>query len=275
MARSVGARSGPAPWSAERWHDLGPDGVQDVCGRPLVVGRGRYACLVAGQDDAELPVEAVHAPGVVPLAQPDMPAVPRVVRVRGRRACGDMAAGRHGVGDHAGHVVSRHELLVAVAAAIEQGPAEPGKLIGPQMEPDRAEGVPERAAQPLWVPDSKRGEQPWEQEIPQILTGASLDDAAEQIGAGASVRESGPGYGTKRRAQDVCCGVPWVIGVGVKPAVSDPRRHREQLPDRDRLNARPRSGCHVPEMGQHHIVNIEQPLRLSDADGYRGESFRR
>ena len=29
----------------------------------------------------------------------------------------------------------------------------------------------------------------------------------------------------------------------------------------------------MPEMGQHNIVNVEQPLRLSDADGYRGESF--
>ena len=83
-------------------------------------------CLVAGQDDAELPVEALRAPGVVPLAQLDMPAAPLVVRVRGSSACGDMAAGRHGIGHHAGHIVSRHELLAAVAAAIDQGQAEAG-----------------------------------------------------------------------------------------------------------------------------------------------------
>ena len=109
---------------------------------PPIVGGGRHAGLLTRQDDAELPVYAVHSPGSVPVAQPDLPAVSRVVRVGRPRAGGDMAAGRHAVGDHAGYIFGRHELLAAVAAVIEQGAAEPGDLFGTQVEPDRAEGVP-------------------------------------------------------------------------------------------------------------------------------------
>ena len=55
-------------------------------------------------------------------------------------------------------LTARHQLLAAVAAVIEQGPAEPGDLFGTQVEPDRAEGVSQRAAQPLRVVDAERGE---------------------------------------------------------------------------------------------------------------------
>ena len=152
------------------------------------MGGDRHACLLTRQHDAELPVYAVHSPGVVPVAQPDMSAVSRVVRVGRRRAGGDMAVSQHAVGDHAGYIVGRHELTVAVAAGIEQGAAEPGYLFGPQLEPDRTEGVPKRAAKPLRVLNAERGEQPWEQEITQVLTRAGVDDAAEQIGARAPGR---------------------------------------------------------------------------------------
>jgi hypothetical protein len=104
-----------------------------------------------------------------------------------------MAVGRHAVGDHVGYIFGWHELTVAVAAVIEQGAAEPGDLFGTQLEPDRTEGVPKRAAKPLRILDAERGEQPWEQEIAQVLTRAGVDAAAEEIGVRAPVGEGGPG----------------------------------------------------------------------------------
>jgi hypothetical protein len=65
-----------------------------------------------------------------------------------------------------------------------------------------------------------------------------------------------------------------VIGVGVLPAVGDPRGHGEQVPNRARFDTRGRIGCQVFKMGQDGVVAVEQALDLSETNGYRGERLR-
>ena len=124
---------------AERRHDLGPDGVQNVGGRTSVVGGHGDTGSVVRQDDAELPVDAVHTPGAVAGAQPDVPAVPRVVRVWRGCSGGDVAIGRHGVGGHALHIVRRNDRPIAPAPVVEQHSGESGEFFGTEVQPDRTE----------------------------------------------------------------------------------------------------------------------------------------
>ena len=68
-----------------------------------------------------------------------------------------------------------------------------------------------------------------------------------------------PGVAASGPVQDVRCGVSRVIGVGIKPAVDDPRRHCEQCGIVIVSTPAPGSGCQVLEMGQHRIVNMSSP----------------